>query len=232
MVEGLPEKPYAETEVFDNESHEQLPQKFGAVIVLDRIWRPGKKDSPERGHHLSVDGKMRALAAVEMYKAGLVDKIIFTGGKASGKEYPSDAESMRAYFLKKYPDIPEDKIILEEESFNTYENAEEAAGILERHNIQNVALLTNEYHLERAKKIFEGEGVKVSEFPAERFLAHRRSASGTNHYERFVESFMKSGHVKWEKAKEAILRGLLVVDRHGALPRAVTRAVRHGMENR
>src|SRR3989344_8674373 len=119
MGEGPPKELSAENGIFDNEGHEQLPQKFEAVIVLDRIWRPGKKDSPEWGHHLSVDGKMRALAAVEMYKAGLVDKIIFTGGKASGKEYPSDAESMRAYFLKKYPDIPEGKIVLEEESLNT-----------------------------------------------------------------------------------------------------------------
>ncbi|KKU52748.1 MAG: hypothetical protein UX74_C0009G0026 [Parcubacteria group bacterium GW2011_GWA2_47_10b] len=214
----------------NNMEGKKTPEKLGALIVLDRIWRPDEKDSPEHGFHLSQDGKMRVLAAVEMYKAGLVDKIIFTGGKASGEQYPSDAESMRRYFLKKYPDIPEDKIILEEESLNTQENAEGVGAILEKYGIQNAALLTNSYHLDRAKKIFENQGIEVSGFPAEEWLSKRRSKMGINHYEKFVEQFMESKHIKWESMKEKILSGLLTIDRKGKIPRAITRAVRHGSE--
>ena len=53
---------------------------------------------------------------------------------------------------------------------------------------------------------------------------------GINHYEKFVEQFMESKHIKWESMKEKILSGLLTIDRKGKIPRAITRAVRHGSE--
>jgi len=46
---------------------------------------------------------------------------------------------------------------------------------------------------------------------------------GTLHYEKFVENYLKSGRVKKEKIKEAVLRSLLVIDSKGKIPRIITK---------
>lgn len=208
----------------------EMPEKFEALVVLGRIWRPRGDDKPERGHHLSHDGKMRTLAAGEMFKAGLTDRIIFSGGRTAGQKWPPEAESMFKYFRKKYPEIPEEALLLEGESYNTQENAERISRILERYNLERVAILTNDYHLARSQKIFEQHGIKAAGFRAEEFLKKRKPETGKPHYEKFVEEFEKSAHVKWENIKEAILRGLLRVDREGRVVGRISRAIRHGNE--
>ena len=185
----------------------------------------------ERGHHLSLEGKMRTLAAGEIYRNGLAEKIIFSGGKTAGKEWPSEAESMTKYLKKKFPEIPDEVIIIEGESFDTPENAEKVKELLEKYGINKIALTTSGFRLERSRILFENEGLEVRGFPAEEFLQKRTSvirASGSqlSNYETFVENYMGSKKQKWENIKEAILRGLLIIDAKGRIPRIATSIIR------
>lgn len=213
-------------------SKEGLPEKFDALVVLGRIWRPPEGATIERGIHVSLEGKMRTLAAGEMYRAGLTDKIIFSGGKTGGKEWPSEAESMAEYLKKKFPEIPNEAIIMESESFDTPENAEKVKAILEKYGINKIALETSGFHLKRSVKLFENQGLKVAGFPAEEFLEKRTSGvrsqkSSPANYEKFVEKFLGSKRQKWENIKEAILRNLLIIDSKGRIPRILTSKIRH-----
>jgi len=213
-------------------SKEGLLEKFDALVVLGRIWRPSKDTAKERGIHVSLEGKMRTLAAGEMWRAGLTDKIIFSGGKTGGKEWPSEAESMAEYLKKKFPEIPEEAIIMEKESFDTPENAEKVKRILETYGINKIALETSGFHLKRSVKLFEDQGLNVTGFPAEELLEKRISgvraqkASSAN-YEKFVKKFLGSKRQKWENIKEAILRNLLIIDAKGKIPRILTSQIRH-----
>src|SRR3989338_3187317 len=213
------------TEVLpESEGNIELPDKFQAVIVLGKDWReyPPEIPPPETWKlRQSLESKMSTIAAGEMYKSGLTDKIIFTTGNSPGEKWQPEAETMKQLLQKKYPDIPDEDIIVEGESIDTFENAERVAPILEKHGFQNVALLTVGFHLERAEKIFENMGISVHGFPSEEILKKR-----SPHYKKFVERFLSSGRVKKEKIKEAILRGLLVIDTKGKIPRAYTKRTR------
>src|SRR3989344_5662305 len=194
------------TEVLpESEGNVELPDKFQAVIVLGKDWReyPPEIPPPETWKlRQSLESKMSTIAAGEMYKSGVTDKIIFTTGNSPGEKWQPEAETMKQLLQKKYPDIPDEDIIVEGESIDTFENAERVAPILEKHGFQNVALLTVGFHLERAEKIFENMGISVHGFPSEEILKKR-----SPHYKKFVERFLSSGRVKKERVKELRLLG-------------------------
>lgn len=201
-------------------SKEVLPEKFEALVVLGEGWRerPPKKADKDWPLRLSIESKMSALAAGEMFKAGLTDKIIFSTGKTAGKRWPSEAKIMSDYLKKNYSIIPDDAIVLEKESIDTVENAEMVAEIIQKHKIKNIALMAPRYHLKRSVNIFKNYGMEIHSFPPEEMIKKR-----SPHYEKFVENYLKSGRVRKKKIKEAALRSLLVIDAKGKIPRIITK---------
>lgn len=82
--------------------------------------------------YLSLESKMTALAAGQMYVEGKAGKIIFSTGETAGKDpegnpYPTEAEEMKRFMRIFFPKdvIPESAIELESQSFDTAGNAEE-----------------------------------------------------------------------------------------------------------
>ena len=200
-----------------------LPEKFQAVVVLGKNWREmPPKIKPENWKlHLSLESKISAIAAGEMYISGLTDKIIFSTGKTAGIDYPSEAEAMQNLLKMKYPKIPDDAIILEDKSIDTIDNVDHVALILEMYNLQNIALITVGFHIERSKKIFKNAGIDVHGFPSEEIIKKR-----SEHYKKFVDNFLSSNRVRVENMKEAVLRGLLIIDVKGKIPRIIAKRTR------
>jgi hypothetical protein len=132
---------------------------------------------------------------------------------------------MKQFVSKKYPQIPEEAISLEEASIDTIENAECLIPILDKYSLKGIALLTVGFHLERAEKIFRNMGIDVHGFPSEELLRERIKPN--LRYKKFIDSFLSSKRVKIERVKEAILRTLLIVDASGRIPRIITKR-RHG----
>lgn len=88
---------------------------------------------------------------------------IILGGKTGGAKI-SEAFAGKEYLLKK--NITSSRINLEEASVNTLENFKNALTLIRKKD-QNIVVVTNRYHLARAKKLAEGFGLKITLCAAE-----------------------------------------------------------------
>ena len=88
---------------------------------------------------------------------------ILLGGKTGGAKI-SEAYAGKEYLLRE--NIDSSRINLEEASVNTLENFKNAMTLIRKKD-QDIVVVTNRYHLARAKKLAEGFGMKVSLCAAE-----------------------------------------------------------------
>lgn len=221
MNESLESKNNSNLEI-DEARLEKIPDHFDAVIVLGKNWREYPKTNTRPDDlKLSIESKMSAIAGAEMIRAGLADKIILSTGKTAGQEFPSEAEAMRDYIVKKYENISTKDILIETQSKDTHGNAEEVLKIIQEHNLKTLALLTVGFHLERAEQIFNNHNIDTFPFPSEDFLLQRSS-----HYQKFVTDFQKSSHIQVEQIKEWILRHFLILDPKGKIISEIAKTIR------
>lgn len=118
--------------------------KSGAIVAISG----GETDS-------------RVAEAVRLYKAGWAPKIIFSGD-AQDPNSPSNAAVMKQLAMQ--AGVPADAILIEEQSANTLENAQQVGLILQREKIQQIILVTSPYHQRRASEAFRaalGGDIKV-----------------------------------------------------------------------
>lgn len=167
---------------------------------------------------LTIEGKMRVLAAGTMFAEGSAGEIIFSGGKTFGKDRPSEAKAMKEYLLKKFPEIPEESITLDEQSHDTSESAENITRLLKEDN-RPVIVLTNESHLPRVEKLFKNYGAKI----ASGATAEEKIKDRSPHHQKFLRRYFESGGAKNLRRYEKILRGLLYLDPKGLIPRRLAR---------
>lgn len=201
--------------------------KLRYLVVLGSGWKT-RGDLPEEyigeSHpsHLQMESKMRALAAAEMYKQGLVDRIILSGGTKekidNQKVALSEAEGMKEYVLTKYPDVSEDVFVLDSDARDTSQSAENISKIFERLNVSQALLLTSDAHLKRAGRLFRNYRVEVSDTIAAELKLGNRS----RHYRRFVDRYLSSSRVKGRRRREMLLGMLLSFDRKGKVLRILT----------
>lgn len=170
---------------------------------------------------LSMEAKMTAIAAGEMYKHGAVDVLIFTGGKTAGPEYPSEAEAMADYCMQRY-DIPREAIIIESVAFDTISNARLVQKILHDNEIDSVPmLLSREYHLPRAEGIFLREGLKTARVAVENMFLIR-----SPRHRKLAKTYMNSLYYRAVRVKEFLLRLQLAIDPGARIQRFITRRMR------
>jgi tetratricopeptide (TPR) repeat protein len=122
---------------------EHLPQKNHAIVIL--------------GYALADDGSMRQ-PLIERLKTGLAvakqypnSKIIVTGGVP--KQGITEAEAMSNWLI--FQGIDKERIILENKSTDTVENALFTIAILEKEGIKDVTLVTSASHMRRALTVFK-----------------------------------------------------------------------------
>lgn len=115
--------------------------------------------------YLSWDSLLRTFKGSELYKAGYAKKILFSGRSGSDNlpEEISLAKSMAE--VAKQNGIPNEAILLENSSRNTYENAINTAEIMKREGFKTALLVTSASHMKRAKLVFEHAGVEVIPAP-------------------------------------------------------------------
>lgn len=85
--------------------------------------------------------------------------IILTGGYTTDPSY-SEAQVMAAYLKENYH-IPDNRMILENESTSTFTNFKNSAIVMEKHHItkeMSLAVVTSEFHVPRSKAIGEKQG--------------------------------------------------------------------------
>ena len=140
--------------------------KSDAIIVLSgsRHPSPGNKKIVE---WLDPD---RFLAGIELYKEDKGPIIIFTNGKSPFQaNMPGEGELYRKEAIKN--GIPSEAIINSGTVFNTAQEAIAIKKILNSLNKGNhksrVLLVTSAFHMKRAKKVFENQGLIDRPFPVD-----------------------------------------------------------------
>jgi uncharacterized SAM-binding protein YcdF (DUF218 family) len=120
-------------------------------------------------------GVDRIWQALTLYKKGKIKKILLTGGSG----YVTDRGLNEARQLKEVLvgwGIPEQDIITETKSKNTYENAVETKKILTRSypHINKCLLITSGQHMRRARAIFEKQGFEFDTFSTDLYTGPKR----------------------------------------------------------
>ncbi len=104
----------------------------------------------------------RVEKAVELYQRGLAPRLIFSGG--IGVNPPSEAQVMRALAVRL--GVPPEACILEEQSHSTEQNARYSAELLRSLGTRRVVVVSDPYHLLRARQYFRLQGFEVATSPA------------------------------------------------------------------
>lgn len=124
-----------------------------AIVVLGGGLRPEG--------YLSTSSMERVMGSVDFLhqaqKEGQTfQKILFSGGKTQKRSPLSEAFVMKKQALQSNSKSFEKmKIMTEEDSKNTKENAKNSKNILNPLHVNKIILITSNYHMPRAKKIFE-----------------------------------------------------------------------------
>ena len=186
--------------------------------------------------HLSGHSKLNTLAAGIMYEAGLTNKIIFSSGHTAGIQIPSEAKAMKDFLKKRFPEIPESAVILEDKSIDTAGNAEESKQIAYRHRywFTNIGLMSTRDHVNNAFVLFRRYGMEIQKeniFASEEIIAKYIEKISTPEKpkdpESFLEGYRKSPQVKGDAKKELIRSVLLhTIDPKGMLLRQISKRTR------
>lgn len=137
-----------------------LPERADAVVVLGAAaW--DTRPSPvfrERINH-----------ALALYQTGRAGKLILTGGTPK-PGFMTEAEVAKRFALKQ--GVPENDIVFETLSKDTYQNLVNTRYLMQRHHLGDVVIVSDPYHMARAMAIAGDLGIKAypSPTPTSRFL--------------------------------------------------------------
>lgn len=106
----------------------------------------------------------RTEAGINLYKKGWADYLVLAGA-AQDKTSLSNAAAMK--LQAQQAGVPDSAILIDEESANTQQNAENSQSIFEEHDFKDVILVTSGYHQRRASLEFNKltEGVVIRNYP-------------------------------------------------------------------
>ncbi len=102
--------------------------------------------------------KSRLDHALELYRLGLAPRILTTGGSGGDPDF-TEGEVGRNYLVRK--GVPSEAILMEPEAETTFQSALAAGEIMARMNLRSCLLVTDGYHLLRAKRMLEELGFTV-----------------------------------------------------------------------
>ena len=139
-----------------------LPDPRGdAIVLLGGGVSGGAPDLTGTGSP-SAETHARIATAVRL-QGRLGVPVIVTGGKVfEGKA--AEAPIVKRFLVDL--GVPSDKVVVEDGSRDTAENARLSAAILRERGLRRPIVVTSAYHLKRAMRCFEREGVEAVPFPA------------------------------------------------------------------
>ena len=226
---------FSPTKAIEGLTQEQWLEKIPEVDAVIVLGSGLTKES-----ELNLHGKMRTVAAYELYKLGKAREIIVTGGVPIGKGYDRSMADAEKEYLVNHFDISEEDIEKEvgESSESTIENFENIVQIFRDKNIKTAIIVSNGYHIPRSEALFKkvmaqsGLSIEFMGIPAEEILLQR-----SLHYRRLVEHYdinekaitEHSDKFKKHLTKEGIALFLAHADRKDVIARR--RAAKRHAEN-
>ena len=134
-------------------------KRADAIVILGARVEPNGQPGP--------DLYVRTLHAVNLFQRGLAPYVICTGG------YRDDRLSAAsvACRLAASQGVPEDKLVLADGSMTTREDAVSASELMLGRGWKAAIVVSHPLHLERARLLFEAQGIAVYPSPTNTDLA-------------------------------------------------------------
>ena len=102
--------------------------------------------------------KARLDHALELYNRGLAPRIITTGGHGKDAKF-SEGEVSREYLSEN--GVPAEFITVEDAGLTTMQSAAAVVEIMDRMELRSCIVVSDDYHMLRAKRMLEEPGVQV-----------------------------------------------------------------------
>ena len=118
-----------------------LQQADTGIVLGAALWN----NVPSPALRERLDG------ALALYEEGTINYLILSGGKATNNSLLSEAEGMRDYLVA--AGVPAEKLLLEKQSTDTYENLLFSYEIAKQNELDSFIIITHNYHGERAADI-------------------------------------------------------------------------------
>ncbi|GGD64022.1 YdcF family protein [Paenibacillus nasutitermitis] len=128
-----------------------IPQADAAIVLGAALWN----DVPSPGLKERLD------YALGLYKQGITQHFILTGGHDHNGSTITEAEGMKNYLVSK--GIPAGQLILENDARSTYENLLFSKPLAKREGWNNLLIITHDYHSARSADIARYLGYSNSE---------------------------------------------------------------------
>lgn len=109
--------------------------------------------------------------AVELYEDGVAPMIVVTGGKQAGDRY---TEAGAGYRYLRGRGVPEEAILREEQGENTWSQLAAATVLLSDRGIDDVVLVSDDYHAYRLDRIADELGLRAQVSPVDPGLSAGR----------------------------------------------------------
>jgi uncharacterized SAM-binding protein YcdF (DUF218 family) len=145
---------------------QRFPEQVYPVNIQGIIVLGGSYDTVSHGYMSTIvlkEDTEPTAVMVDLARRYPNDKIIFSGGTAPGDAGPPEADIVKDYFVSF--GIAADRIITENQSQTTEENARFTARLLRPTPSSRWLLVTSAYHMPRAMGAFRKAGFNVSAFP-------------------------------------------------------------------
>ena len=127
-------------------------QADAAVVLGAAVW----------SQNVSPVFRERINHALDLYRRGKVQKIIFTGGQGNSNE-PTEAAAARTYAQAN--GIPIRDILIEQKSHTTFENVLNAKQLADANNLKTVLLVSDPMHMKRAMTMARDLGLTAYPSP-------------------------------------------------------------------
>ncbi len=149
---------------WQREEIESVNKAYGIVVLSN-----GRKLPLGNTRIIEWNDPDRFFAGVELYKSGKGNKLIFTGGSNPyDKSLPLEGDIYLNEALAL--GIPKNDILTTYSVLNTYQEAKAIKKLLNEKILlkeKKIILVTSAFHMKRAKRIFEREGLLVKPFPVD-----------------------------------------------------------------
>jgi uncharacterized SAM-binding protein YcdF (DUF218 family) len=144
-------------------------KKYKLGIVLTGTVIPQLKPADRVYFNRGAD---RIVHTVQLYKLGIIDKILVSGGTGRIIDI-KEREADRFKEAMMLMGVPDSVILLENETRNTYESAQEVKTILAdmHYTGRDCVLITSAFHMRRSLACYRKAGVDMDDFSTD-FYAH------------------------------------------------------------
>jgi uncharacterized SAM-binding protein YcdF (DUF218 family) len=105
----------------------------------------------------------RARYGARLFAEAAAPRLILTGGPAGAPDEMGESEATAMARIAAAAGVPEDCLILEPRARSTLENARRTAEVMHRHGWRRALLVTDAFHMPRARRVFRAHGVDVDE---------------------------------------------------------------------